>query len=33
VIVDASRRAPDGPGLGVSLRREVLGEPFLDLRL
>ena len=31
-IVDGSRRAPEGAGLGVTLRREVLGEPFLDIR-
>lgn len=30
-IVEGSRQAPEGPGLGVTLRHEVLGEPFLDV--
>jgi L-alanine-DL-glutamate epimerase-like enolase superfamily enzyme len=31
-IAGGSRRVPEGPGLGVTLRRDVLGPPFLDVR-
>jgi L-alanine-DL-glutamate epimerase-like enolase superfamily enzyme len=30
-IEGGAHRAPEGPGLGVTLRREVLGEPFLEV--
>jgi hypothetical protein len=28
---DGAQRAPAGPGLGIDIDLEALGEPFLDL--